>query len=252
MTVGQLRRKHLELSGEESRSNHMEFLFKRIARRMQAVAEGGLSERARRARLPASEIALPISQQQRGSYRRLKPSLSRRVVPITCTISFSGFQALRNLCWTRRVWGASRGCGNSISTNSATGLYLDWNCPRQLRLRAVDGRSLAAGRSDSAAVLRSCAVDGRSPAAGRSDSAAGLRSCAADGRSPAAGRSDSAEVLRSCAADGRSPAAGRSNSDEAGRNCLAERTTLVRAGRTWNRSCHGFRARSGYRDADRD
>ncbi len=45
MTVGQLRRKHLELFGEESRSNHKEFLFKRIAWRMQAVAEGGLSER---------------------------------------------------------------------------------------------------------------------------------------------------------------------------------------------------------------
>jgi hypothetical protein len=48
MTVGQLRRKHLELFGEEIRSNHKEFLFKRIAWRMQAMAEGGLSERARR------------------------------------------------------------------------------------------------------------------------------------------------------------------------------------------------------------
>lgn len=54
MTVGQLRRKHLELFGEESRSNHKEFLFKRLAWRMQAVAEGGLSERARRR---AMEIA---------------------------------------------------------------------------------------------------------------------------------------------------------------------------------------------------
>jgi Protein of unknown function (DUF2924) len=48
MTVGQLRRKHLEVFGEETRSNHKEFLFKRIAWRMQAVAEGGLSDRARR------------------------------------------------------------------------------------------------------------------------------------------------------------------------------------------------------------
>jgi hypothetical protein len=46
LTEGQLRRKHLELFGEESRSNHKEFLFKRIAWRMQAVADGGLSERA--------------------------------------------------------------------------------------------------------------------------------------------------------------------------------------------------------------
>ena len=48
MTVGQLRRKHMELFGEECRSNHKDFLFKRIAWRMQAVAEGGLSERAQR------------------------------------------------------------------------------------------------------------------------------------------------------------------------------------------------------------
>jgi len=48
MTVGQLRQKHLELFGEEARSNHKEFLFKRIAWRIQALAEGGLSERARR------------------------------------------------------------------------------------------------------------------------------------------------------------------------------------------------------------
>jgi hypothetical protein len=48
MTVGQLRRKHLELFAEESRSNHKEFLFKRLAWHMQAVAEGGLSERAQR------------------------------------------------------------------------------------------------------------------------------------------------------------------------------------------------------------
>ncbi|MCC6363055.1 MAG: DUF2924 domain-containing protein [Bryobacterales bacterium] len=47
MTVGQLRAKHLELFGEECRSNHKDFLFKRITWRMQAVAEGGLSERAR-------------------------------------------------------------------------------------------------------------------------------------------------------------------------------------------------------------
>jgi hypothetical protein len=48
MTVAQLRRKHMDLFGEEIRSNHKEFLFKRIAWRMQAMAEGGLSERAQR------------------------------------------------------------------------------------------------------------------------------------------------------------------------------------------------------------
>src|SRR5262252_8603944 len=48
MTVRQLRQKHVEVFGEESRSNHKQFLFRRIAWRIQALAEGGLSERARR------------------------------------------------------------------------------------------------------------------------------------------------------------------------------------------------------------
>ena len=54
MTVVQLRQKYLEVFGEGSRSNHKQFLFRRIAWRIQALAEGGLSERARRR---AMEIA---------------------------------------------------------------------------------------------------------------------------------------------------------------------------------------------------
>ena len=48
MTVGELRAKYLEVFGEESRSRHKEFLRKRIGWRLQALAEGDLSERARR------------------------------------------------------------------------------------------------------------------------------------------------------------------------------------------------------------
>ena len=36
MTVGQLRQKYLEVFGEESRSNHKQFLFRRIVRFRQA------------------------------------------------------------------------------------------------------------------------------------------------------------------------------------------------------------------------
>ena len=54
MTVGQLRQKYIEAFGEESRSNHKQFLFRRIAWRIQALAEGGLSERARRRALVLS------------------------------------------------------------------------------------------------------------------------------------------------------------------------------------------------------
>jgi hypothetical protein len=48
LTVGELREKYLEVFGEETRSHHKDFLRKRIARRLQAIAEGGLSKRARR------------------------------------------------------------------------------------------------------------------------------------------------------------------------------------------------------------
>lgn len=48
MTVGELREKYREVFGEESRSWNKPFLWKRIAWRLQALAEGDLSERARR------------------------------------------------------------------------------------------------------------------------------------------------------------------------------------------------------------
>ena len=54
MTVTELRRKHVTLFGEENPSRHKEYLVKRIAWRMQALAEGGLSERAQRR---AAELA---------------------------------------------------------------------------------------------------------------------------------------------------------------------------------------------------
>src|SRR5277367_951679 len=57
LTVGGLRQKYLEVFGEESRSNHKDFLFRRIAWRLQANAEGGLSERARRRALEIANDA---------------------------------------------------------------------------------------------------------------------------------------------------------------------------------------------------
>lgn len=48
MTVDQLRAKYADVFGEPNRSRHKEHLIKRIAWRMQANAEGDLSERARR------------------------------------------------------------------------------------------------------------------------------------------------------------------------------------------------------------
>jgi hypothetical protein len=46
-TVAELKVRYLDLFGEASRSNHKQFLIRRIAWRIQALAEGDLSERAR-------------------------------------------------------------------------------------------------------------------------------------------------------------------------------------------------------------
>ena len=46
MTVKQFRGRYLEVFGEELRCGNKDFLWKRIAWRIQALAEGDLSERA--------------------------------------------------------------------------------------------------------------------------------------------------------------------------------------------------------------
>ena len=48
LTVAQLRDKHMELFGEPTRATNKDFLFKRLAWRLQSLTEGTLSERARR------------------------------------------------------------------------------------------------------------------------------------------------------------------------------------------------------------
>jgi hypothetical protein len=54
MTVGELRAQYTNLFGEPTAARHKEWLVKRLIWRMQAVAEGDLSERARRR---AAELA---------------------------------------------------------------------------------------------------------------------------------------------------------------------------------------------------
>lgn len=54
MTPAELREKHLAVFGEPSRSGNKAFLFKRLTWRIQALAEGGLSDRARQR---AAELA---------------------------------------------------------------------------------------------------------------------------------------------------------------------------------------------------
>jgi hypothetical protein len=56
LSVNELRAKYREVFGEDSRSNHKAFLFRRIAWRLQAIAEGDLSERARRCAMVIANI----------------------------------------------------------------------------------------------------------------------------------------------------------------------------------------------------
>jgi hypothetical protein len=57
MTVRQIKDKYRVVFGEVRRSNHKQFLFRRIAWRIQANALGGLSERARRRALELADDA---------------------------------------------------------------------------------------------------------------------------------------------------------------------------------------------------
>jgi hypothetical protein len=56
-TVGELRVKYLELFGQPSRSNHKQFLFRRVAWRLQALAYGHLSDQARQRALALAHDA---------------------------------------------------------------------------------------------------------------------------------------------------------------------------------------------------
>jgi hypothetical protein len=57
MTPAQLRQKYAEIFHEQSRSGHKAWLIKRIIWRMQALAEGDLSERARQRALEIANDA---------------------------------------------------------------------------------------------------------------------------------------------------------------------------------------------------
>jgi len=90
LTTAHLKEKYREVFGEESRSNHKQFLFRRIAWRIQANAWGGLSERSRRRALEIADdadlrIRAPknflreMSDGGRAAEARLKPSLDPRL-----------------------------------------------------------------------------------------------------------------------------------------------------------------------------
>ncbi len=85
MTVGELREKFLAVFGEASRCFHGEYLRKRIAWRLQANAEGDLSERARRR---AAELANDADLRMRAPRDPGMPgSVEERTTPATGGVS---------------------------------------------------------------------------------------------------------------------------------------------------------------------
>ena len=81
MTTGELRDKYRELFGEESRSHNKRFLERRIAWQMQALAEGGLSERAlRRAEELADDSFLRTKAPKGVSSLDIAGSISRTAI----------------------------------------------------------------------------------------------------------------------------------------------------------------------------
>src|ERR1700680_649347 len=82
MTVGQLKQKYGEVFGQASRSNHKQFLFRRIAWRLQALAYGDLSEQVRRRALAlAQDVDLRIKAPQHlvgNAEQLLQPTLRSR------------------------------------------------------------------------------------------------------------------------------------------------------------------------------
>jgi hypothetical protein len=83
MTVRQLRQKHLELFGEEVRSKHKASLFKRIAWRMQTIAEGGLSERARQRAVELANDADLRIHPPRNAFEETASNQSRHTTTTT-------------------------------------------------------------------------------------------------------------------------------------------------------------------------
>lgn len=84
MSVGELHERYVQVCGEAVRSRHKTYLIRRIAWRLQAKAEGGLTERAlRRAAELADEADVRVTPPKTdGASAALLPPPSRTVAVI--------------------------------------------------------------------------------------------------------------------------------------------------------------------------
>lgn len=80
MTVRELQQKYHEVFGEPTRMHHRQYLVKRILWRMQAIAAGDLSERARQRALELADDAnLRIYEPAKPATAASAPELTRTV-----------------------------------------------------------------------------------------------------------------------------------------------------------------------------
>jgi hypothetical protein len=86
LTTRELRVRYEEVFQEACRSNHRTWLIKRIIWRMQANAEGGLSERARQR---AAEIANDAELRVKAPPKRSNPPPAPSAAVTTAAVSFS-------------------------------------------------------------------------------------------------------------------------------------------------------------------
>ena len=125
VTTAQLKDKYREVFGEDSRSNHKQFLFRRIAWRIQANAWGGLSERARRRALEIADdsdlrIRAPKNflrqaiDETRTVEARLRPGLDLRL-PLPGTPLIRRYQGKDVIVHVR----ADGGCMTGTKRNSS-------------------------------------------------------------------------------------------------------------------------------------
>jgi hypothetical protein len=101
-TIPQLRKKHIDLFGEPTGSRHKQQMLRKIGWRLQVLAEGGLSERARRRALEIAHDAdlrvLPPKHSREESDRGARVSLRSardRRIPEPGTVLVRDFKGKR-------------------------------------------------------------------------------------------------------------------------------------------------------------
>lgn len=93
MPVSRLRERYAEVFGEPTSSGNRQWLYRRVAWRIQALAEGDLSERARRR---AAELARDVDVRLRppGEREGNEPRVGARLVTVTGRIASAGADRL--------------------------------------------------------------------------------------------------------------------------------------------------------------